>query len=71
MKRQRRALPSDYPIFAFRISATDKKRLTRIISEVHEIQNKRLPSEFKRLNRNDIVIKALEIGLKVLKSKRR
>lgn len=66
MQEQRRK-PSDYPQFAFRVTAEKKDRLSEMINEVTELFNKNVsPGEYL-YRKNDIIIEALEIGLKQMK----
>ncbi|MCB9062527.1 MAG: hypothetical protein H6622_13475 [Halobacteriovoraceae bacterium] len=61
--------PSDYPQFAFRLSATAKEKLTEMINEVTDYCNKDLgPGEYM-FRKNEIIIEALERGLKDIKKK--
>jgi hypothetical protein len=60
--------PSDYPQFAFRVSAEQKERLIQLVEEVTEMFNKNVsPGEYL-YRKNDIIIEALEKGLKIMKT---
>lgn len=60
-------LPADYPQFAFRVSKEDKRRLTTIICETQDILNRRRKKGEPFFNKNDIIIRALVLGLKEIK----
>ncbi len=67
MQKQRRK-PSDYPQFAFRVTAETKDRLSEMIDEVTELFNKNVaPGEYL-YRKNDIIVEALEKGLKAMKA---
>jgi hypothetical protein len=59
--------PSDYPQFAFRLTAEAKERLAASVDEVTELYNKSVPPGEYLYRKNDIIIEALEIGLKQMK----
>ncbi len=59
--------PSDYPQFAFRLTAEAKENLSAMVDEVTELFNKNVPPGEYLYRKNDIIIQALEIGLKQLK----
>ncbi len=59
--------PSDYPQFAFRLTAEAKERLAEMVDEVTELYNKSVTSGEYLFRKNDIIIEALEIGLKQMK----
>lgn len=63
MDRQKKKLPKDYPQFIFRISAEDKKRLSALIKAVQTLYNRTRPEDEKIINKNDVIIEALERGL--------
>jgi len=56
--------PSDYPQFAFRLSLDAKKVLAKLISETTDLTNSKLKSGEYMFRKNDIIIEALERGLK-------
>lgn len=60
--------PSDYPQFAFRLSAEEKERLSKMIDEVTDLYNKQVSAGEYLYRKNDIIIEALEKGLKAMKS---
>lgn len=60
--------PSDYPQFAFRLSAEEKEHLSKLIEEVTTLYNKSVgPGEYL-YRKNDIIVEALEKGLKAMKA---
>ena len=60
--------PSDYPQFAFRLTAETKERLAASVDEVTELYNKSVPPGEYLYRKNDIIIEALENGLKIMKA---
>lgn len=61
--------PSDYPQFAFRISQVEKAELTQLIDEVTELYNSNLNPGDYAIRKNDIILEALNIGLRVMQKK--
>ncbi len=59
--------PSDYPQFAFRLTAETKERLSALVDEVTDIYNKSVSAGEYLYRKNDIIIEALEMGLKQMK----
>ncbi len=59
--------PSDYPQFAFRLTAETKENLSAAIDEITELYNKSVPAGEYLYRKNDIIIEALEIGLAQMK----
>lgn len=59
--------PADYPQFAFRVSAEDKKRLNSLIQTLVKSSNRGLPKGSKVLRKNDLIVDALYFGLLTLK----
>ena len=59
--------PSDYPQFAFRLTAETKENLSAVIDEVTDLYNKNIPLGEYLYRKNDIIIEALEIGLAQIK----
>jgi hypothetical protein len=68
MRKERKKTPSDYPQLAFRLpNEEERKRLDALISEIQDAHNaNRKPGE-KMIRRNDVVLAALEKGLKLLR----
>lgn len=60
--------PSDYPQFAFRLSAEEKEHLSKLIEEVTNLYNKTVVAGEYLYRKNDIIVEALEKGLKAMKS---
>jgi hypothetical protein len=67
MKREKKKAPADYPLFAFRISETDKDRLNKLIEEIQELYNAERAHDEKHINKNDVIVAALDKGLALLK----
>lgn len=58
--------PSDYPQFAFRISPFEKESLLEQIEKLQEKANRKRSRGTKVVKKNDIIILALQLGLKEL-----
>jgi hypothetical protein len=69
MQREKKKTPTDYPQFAFRIKAEDKERLNRLIDEAKRRMNVGRADDEKVINKNDVIVAALALGLKQLKRK--
>ena len=58
--------PSDYPIFAFRLSTEKKeslqKRLAKILNKIQSQQE----NDEKLMRKNDLILSALEKGLDII-----
>lgn len=63
MKPEKKKTPSDYPMFAFRTSEADKKRLSLLIEKAVKLANKNLDDDDRSVRKNDIITEALELGL--------
>lgn len=62
--------PSDYATFAFRlISHSKRDELFRKVEAVRVHLNDRLPDGERRRRKNDVIVEALELGLKALARK--
>ena len=59
--------PSDYPQFAFRLSAEAKEKLSKMIKEVTDLYNETLPPGEYLFRKNEIIIDALTRGLRDMK----
>jgi hypothetical protein len=59
----------DYPLFAFRLSEEAKKRLMTQVNEVTNLLNSKVKEDEYRYRKNDIIVNALEKGLKSLKAR--
>lgn len=59
--------PSEYPQFAFRVSKENKARLVALIEDVQNALNRRRKSGDPYLNKNDVIVRALDEGLKRIK----
>jgi hypothetical protein len=64
-----RKLPTDYPQFIFRVTKENKKRLTATIEGIQGSLNRRRKNDDPFVNKNDVIIRALDIGLKELRRK--
>jgi len=67
MKREKKTQPSDYPIFAFRVSDEEKADLNAEIEHVANLLNKRLADDEKVWRKNDVIVEAIKRGLAQLK----
>ena len=68
MKRPLKKKPSDYPQFAFRINQETKAKLLTEVEAVQKLYDRGLAKNERSLNKNEILVMALEIGLQRLKS---
>lgn len=60
-------LPSEYPQFAFRVSKKKKDELTVLVEAVQDKRNRRREEGAPFVNKNDVIIEALEYGLNAMK----
>jgi hypothetical protein len=68
MQRKRKKTPSDYPQLCFRLpSEEERKRIDSLIEEIQDAYNKRRKEGDLVIRRNDVVLDALERGLKAIK----
>ena len=67
MKPKRKSI---YKQFAFRVDAKKKKELMKEIDSVKDYLNSKLGREYQRLRKNDVIIDALERGLKLLRKRK-
>lgn len=70
MPREKKTQPSDYPIFAFRVSNEEKDVLSVEIENVVKLLNKRVSEDEKVWRKNDVIVEALKRGLAQLKKGR-
>lgn len=63
-------MPSEYPQFTFRVSKDKKAELSEIIETIQTAKNKNREEGDPFVNKNDVIIEALEVGLKALKKSR-
>ncbi len=56
---------------AFRVSADDKAKLEKLITEVHKLANGRLSDEQLKFKKNELIVDALWKGLLDLKKNHR
>lgn len=62
--------PSEYPQFAFRVSEATKRRLKGLIEKAQDQLNDRRGENTPHWNKNDVIVRALELGLARLLAKR-
>ncbi len=67
--KDEKKLPSEYPQFAFRVSKAKKKELSDLIETIQSSLNKRRSNDAPFVNKNDVIVEALELGLKALKKR--
>lgn len=70
MKKDKKKNPNDYPLFAFRVTDTEKGRLNESIEKLVGKLNKGRSKDEKVLRKNDIIVEALRIGLKALEKRK-
>ena len=58
-----------YPLFSFRTSEENKARLMALVDEVTSLLNSKVKANEYRYRKNDIIVSALEKGLKSIKTK--
>lgn len=61
--------PHDYPQFAFRIPKEIKNKLQARLDRLKVAYNKKRQEDEKTVNKNDILLEAIEIGLTKLEDK--
>lgn len=54
---------STYPQMAFRVSGTAKARLMGLVEKVQDLLNDRRDDRTPHWNKNDVIVRALEMGL--------
>ena len=62
-------MPSEYPQFTFRVSKSKKDELSDLISAIQASRNRKRGDSDPFLNKNDVIIEALEIGLRTMKKR--
>lgn len=68
MKKDQKKTPSDYPQIAFRLSSEEERNhLNSLIDEIQEAYNANRKEGEKMIRRNDVIIEALEKGLKIIR----
>jgi phosphopantothenate synthetase len=63
---QNKKSPADYPQFAFRVTKGNKEHLNTKIEEIQKEMNRRRKEDDPFINKNDVILIALEKGLKLL-----
>lgn len=67
-----RKRPEDYPQFNFRVpSIEDKEQLQDLILEAQQFLNSKLSESEKKICKNDVVARALYIGLNRIMSRKK
>lgn len=61
--------PSEYPQFTFRVSKAKKKELINLVETIQNARNQKRKEEKPYVNKNDVIIEALELGLAALKKR--
>lgn len=69
MKREKLKQPNDYPVLAFRIDKATKDELETVISGLLIDLNRDRQEDEKIIKKNDVIVRALKIGLKQLLKK--
>lgn len=67
--KDEKRLPTEYPQFTFRVSKAKKNELTAQIEAIQSARNKRRKEDDPFVNKNDVIIEALELGLKAMKKR--
>lgn len=62
-------MPNEYPQFAFRVTKDNKRRLATDIEEIQAALNRRRREGDPYINKNDVIVRALDLGLKLLQRK--
>ncbi|MCB0351388.1 MAG: hypothetical protein KDD38_09410 [Bdellovibrionales bacterium] len=62
-------MPYEYPQFAFRVTKETKNRLNSTIGEIQESMNRSRDDGEPFVNKNDVIVRALDMGLKQLRRK--
>jgi hypothetical protein len=63
---EKKKVPSEYPQFTFRVSKPDKKELTKLIEAVQEARNLKRKESGAFINKNDVIVEALKLGLEIM-----
>lgn len=67
MKIQRKKTPNDYPQMTFRLSNEDElQRVDALIEKIKNAYNAKRKEGEKMVRRNDVILDALERGLKAM-----
>jgi hypothetical protein len=65
--KDQKKLPTEYPQFTFRVSKAKKVELTELVEAIQATRNKKRKEGDAFVNKNDVIIEALENGLRVMK----
>ena len=63
---ENKKLPSEYPQFSFRLSKEKKREFTTLVTAVQTSRNRRRKEGDPFVNKNDVIIEALEKGLRLI-----
>jgi len=69
MAPKQKKSPSEYPLFAVRLTEAQKTELNEMLEELRAFLNKRLEPNQQLWMKNDLVYEALKIGLPKLKAR--
>lgn len=69
MKSRIKKSPSEYPMFAVRLTAEQKDHLKKIVEDAKILLNKGAEPNEKLWMKNDVVYEALLLGIPLLKKK--
>ena len=67
--KDEKKIPSEYPQFTFRVSKEKKDELIDLIEMIQTTRNKRRSEDDPFINKNDVIIEALELGLSTMKKR--
>lgn len=67
--KDEKKMPSEYPQFTFRVTKAKKEELADLIELVQATRNRRRSEGEPFVNKNDVIIEALELGLKTIKKR--
>ena len=71
MVQKQKKSPSEYPMFAFRLTSAQKDELNQMLEDLRASLNERLEPNQKLWMKNDLIYEALKIGLPKLKPQSR
>lgn len=67
--KNEKKVPSEYPQLTFRVSKAKKNELMVQVEAVQNARNERRKPDEAFINKNDVIIEALELGLKAMKKR--
>jgi len=65
--KDEKKLPTEYPQFTFRVSKSKKDELTDLVETIQAARNRRRKEGDPFINKNDVIIEALALGLRAMK----